>query len=285
MSSSYATRCKTTPRLFVRKLIAALDYPSDRTLLALFFVTAFYLAYGLPLFVAREPSESSPLRAAEVFGFIAVAVVIGRMGSDCVLRKSDLVAFAISAIALMHPWHSMATVMLTAIGILFLFRKDPRLASLGQLCIGLAWIHLWGKVVLSFIEPWLLPIEAALGYLPLSLFGSFSLVGNAILGNGHGVIVFTGCSAFANTISAAFIWLSLVKIQGTEFRGWHFRGLALSVATIMLLNTARLTLMAYSYDGYVFWHNGYGASIMSLAMLLVVLGFFYWGASRPKSVA
>ena len=136
--------------------------------------------------------------------------------------------------------------------------------------------------MLSFIEPWLLPVEAALGYLPLSLFGSFSLVGNAIFGNGHGVIVFTGCSAFANTITAAFIWLSLVKIQGTEFRGWHFRGLALSIAAIMLLNTARLTLMAYSYDGYVFWHNGYGATIMSLAMLLVVLGFFLLGREPAR---
>lgn len=137
--------------------------------------------------------------------------------------------------------------------------------------------------MLSFIEPWLLPIEAALGYVPLSLFGSFSLVGNAILGQGHGVVVFTGCSAFANTITAAFIWLSLVKIQGTEFQGWHFRGLAFSLAAIVLLNTVRLTLMAYSYDGYVFWHNGYGATFVSLAMLLIVLAFFYWGACRRES--
>jgi hypothetical protein len=285
MTRSYATRYKTTSRLFVGKLITALDQPSDRTLLALFFATVFYLAYGLPLFIGRDGSEAPPLRAAEVIGFVAVAVTIARIGSDRILRKADLIAIAIATIALTHPWHSMAVVMLTVIGIFFLSREDRRLASLGQLCIGLAWISLWGKVVLSFIEPWLLPIEAALGFAPLSLFGSFSLVGNAILGNGHGVIVFTGCSAFANTITAVFIWLALVKIQGTEFQGWHFRGLAFSLAAIVLLNTVRLTLMAYSYDGYVFWHNGYGATIMSLAMLLVVLGFFYWGASHRESVA
>ncbi len=274
------TRCKSTSRLFVGKLIAAVEQPSDRTLLALFFGTVVYLAYGLPLLIARDGSEAPPLRAAEVIGFVAVAVTIARVGSDRVLKTTDLVALALAAIALMHPWHSMATVMLTAIGAFFVCRQDERLASLGQLCIGLAWIGLWGKVVLSFIEPWLLPIEAALGYVPLSLFGSFSLVGNAILGNGHGVIVFTGCSSFANTVTAAFIWLSLIKIQGTEFQSWHFRGLAISLVAIVLLNTLRLTLMAYSYDGYVFWHNGYGATMMSVAMLLVVLTVFYRIVSR-----
>ena len=64
---------------------------------------------------------------------------------------------------------------MTCLGLLFIVRSDERIASLGQLCIGLVWIDFWGSLVLSFIAPWLLPVEAALASFALSLFGLFSL--------------------------------------------------------------------------------------------------------------
>jgi hypothetical protein len=139
-------------------------------------------------------------------------------------------------------------------------------------------------LVFRVIEPWFLPMETALGYLPLSMFGSFSLVGNAILSDaGHGVVVNPACSVFANTIRTTFIWLAMVKVQGTEFRSWHFRVLALSLVTVFLLNTSRLGLMAYSYNGYLFWHESYGARIMSWTMLATVIGLFCFGLRREGS--
>ena len=119
----------------------------------------------------------------------------------------------------------------------------------GQLCIGLAWIDLWGPLVMGLIEQWLLPIETALAYIPLSLFGSFSLAGNVILGaKGHDVAVLEPCSAFRNTITMAFIWLALMKILRLDFRLRHFCILAMGLAVVVVLNTAQIGVMAYSYD-------------------------------------
>ena len=265
----------------LERICAIAKEPSDRNILAAFFAALFLQVYLPRAFIA--PAGIS-LGAAELIGFAAIASMLQRLSSDRILRSWDYVAIAFGGIAIVHPWSRVGALVLTILGLLFIFRSDRRRASLGQLCLGLAWLGLWGPLVFRVIEPWFLPMETALGYLPLSMFGSFSLVGNAILSDaGHGVVVNPACSVFANTIRTTFIWLAMVKVQGTEFRSWHFRVLALSLVTVFLLNTSRLGLMAYSYNGYLFWHESYGASIMSWTMLATVIGLFCFGLRREGS--
>jgi hypothetical protein len=251
----------------------------DRDLLVAFFASLF-----LQVYLWRAFEGLFPLGAAELLGFAAIASMLQRLSSDRILRSSDYVALAFAGVALIHPWGRVGALVLTALGLLFTFRRERRLASLGQLCLGLAWLDLWGPLLFRVIEPWFLPMETALGYLPLSLFGSFSLEGNAIISDtGHGVVVGSACSVFANTIRTSFIWLAMVKVQGTETRSWHFRLLAWSLVTVIFLNTLRLGFMAYSYNGYFFWHESYGASIMAWTMLATVIGFFFFGLRREGS--
>jgi hypothetical protein len=53
--------------------------------------------------------------------------------------------------------------------------------------------------------------------------------------------------------------------------------LAIGVAAVVVLNTARIDAMAVSESQYIFWHEG-------LVMLSAVLGLFYFGL-RPTSEA
>ena len=249
---------------------------SDRDVLLAFFSSLF-----LQVYLSRALEGIISLGAAELVGFAAIATILQRLSCDRILRPSDYVAVLFGGIAIVHPWSRVGPLVLTVLGLLFLLRSDRRLASLGQLCLGLAWLDLWGPLVFRVIEPWFLPMETALGYLPLSLFGSFSLEGNAILSDtGHGVVVAAPCSVFANTIRVSFLWLAMVKVQGTEMRSWHFRLLAWSLLTVFLLNTLRLGLMAYSYNGFLFWHESYGASMISWTMLATVIGLFFYGLRR-----
>jgi hypothetical protein len=166
---------------------------------------------------------------------------------------------------------------------LFIARSDKRIASLGQLCIGLVWIDFWGSLAFSFIAPWLLPVETAIAYLPLSLFGPFSLHGQIISnGSGFSLLVYEPCSAFHNTIITAFIWLSLIKIQRLHYQLEHFIILAIGLITVVLLNTARLGLMVVSNSQYLFWHMGPGLWIVKIVMLTAVLGLFYLGLRPDK---
>ncbi|HVI78607.1 MAG TPA: hypothetical protein VM715_10690 [Candidatus Acidoferrum sp.] len=251
----------------------------DRDLLVAFFASLF-----LQVYLSRAFKGFISVRGCRITRVCRHCLDAAKVGSDRILPSSDYVAIAFGGAALVHPWSRVGALVLTALGLLFTFRSERRLASLGQLCLGLAWLDLWGPLVFRVIEPWFLPMETALGYLPLSLFGSFSLDGNAIVSDtGHGVVVGSPCSVFANTIRTSFIWLAMVKVQGTETRSWHFRLLAWSLVTVIFLNTLRLGLMAYSYNGYLFWHESYGASIMAWTMLATVIGFFFFGLRREGS--
>jgi hypothetical protein len=178
---------------------------------------------------------------------------------------------------------------MTCLGMLFVIRSDKRIASLGQLCIGLVWIDFWGPFVLDLIKPLLLPIEAKFAFLPLSLFGSFSLDGTVITNStGFAIQVFEACSAFHNTITAAFIWLSLMKIMKMDFHLREYCFLALALTVVVLLNTARLSILAISENQYLFWHMGPGLWIVKLTMLTTILGLFYLSvdtARRPSEPA
>jgi hypothetical protein len=261
---------------------AAATQPADRMILGAFVTSVFAVDYLTRLLDPTDGSFVSTFHAAEFFGFATMAFLLLKLGPKPLLRASDLALISVAALFLLRSWRFGGAMALTVVGGSITTRQDRDLASFGQLCLGLAWIDLWGKLTLSFIAPWILPAETALSFYFLPLFGSFTMVGNSI-GNGadHSIAVYLGCSAFANTVSTAFIWLCLVKLAESEFCRRHYLGLAASLACVVLINIGRIALMAYSAEQYVFWHDGAGASIVSIGMLACILGIFLVAQFRP----
>jgi hypothetical protein len=264
--------------------------------LATVFIALFYLNYApgiidalANLFAVQYfPQHSRTVGGAEVLGFVAIAVVLKDLKTDRVLRWWDFLAIFGAAIASLYPSPELRAIAVTCLGLSFVRRSDKRIASLGQLCIGLAWIDFWAAIVLGLVAQWLLPLETQLAYLPLSLSGSgaFSLDGIIISNsNGHAIEVLEPCSAFHNTITIGFIWLSLLKIQKLEVSPRHFYILAISLAAVVVLNTARISVMALSESQYIFWHLGPGLWIVKVTMLSVVLGLFCFDfETSPKQM-
>jgi hypothetical protein len=281
------------PELVVTRFQDAMSCVNDRVVLALVFVALFSLNYTGNLIesilnisaVDNDLTHSRTASGAQALGFVAVAVTLAELKSDRVLRWWDFLAVFCIAIASLYPSPILRAIAMTCLGLLFIRRSDKRVASLGQLCIGLVWIDFWGSLVLSLIAPWLLPVETALAYLPLSPFGKFSLQG-ATISNGSEItlMVTEPCSAFHNTVITSFIWLSLIKIQKLPFRLEHFVILAIGLVAIVLLNTARIALMAVSDDQYLFWHMGPGLWIVKIVTLTTVLSLFYFGL-RPTTIS
>jgi exosortase/archaeosortase family protein len=275
--------------LIVTQLNDAMSRVNDRVVLAVVFLSLFLLNYSGSLIEAvlnisavdNDLTHSRTASGAQVLGFVAVAVVLAELKSDRVLRWWDFLAVFCITIASLYPSPILRAVAMTSLGLLFIVRSDKRVASLGQLCIGLVWIDFWGALALNLIAPWLLPVETALAYLPLSLFGKFSLQGVAIAhGSEFTLIVAEPCSAFHNTIITSFIWLCFIKIQRLPFRREHFVVLAIGLVAIVFLNTARIGLMAFSDDQYLYWHLGPGLWAVKIVTLTTVLGLFYFGL-RP----
>jgi exosortase/archaeosortase family protein len=271
----------------------AIKYLSDRVVLTAAFITLFYLNYTsspIEAFANSDIFQSRAVGGAEILGFAAIFVVLKDLSADRVLRWWDFVAIvaALAAgivAALLYPSKVFPAISITCLGLLFIARSDKRIASLGQLCIGLAWIGFWGALALILIKQWLLPIEAGFATLPLSLFGPFSVEGTLISnGSGFAIDIVEGCSAFHNTIVTAFVWLSLIKIQKLDFRLKYFYILAIGLLAVILLNTFRISVMALSEGQYLFWHEGPGQWIVKALMLGGVLGLFYFGLTphNPK---
>lgn len=267
-------------------LYDATKHLPDRVVLAALFVILLFFNYATDLVdtfaktfaVDSELAHSRTASGAELLGLVAIAVVLKDLKSDRVLRRWDYAAIIGIALASIYPSPLYRAMAITCLGALFIARSDKRLASLGQLCIGLAWINFWGAIALSLIAQWLLPIETVFAYLPLSFAGSFSLNGTIISNDtGFALMVAEPCSAFHNTITASFIWLSLIKIQRLDFQLKHFIILAIGLAAVVLLNTARIGIMAVSESQYFFWHMDPGLWIVKVMMLIAVLSIFYFG--------
>ena len=262
-----------------------LDNIGDKHCLALLFICNFILWATLGIEHSGLILTFNNLNLAEVFGIFTITLSLTRLGPEDFFSRRDYLFLSAAALLILYPRDPSVFLSLTLVGLLLRGRPNKDLASIGELSLGLAWVLFWGKLVFQFIQPWLLPIEAWIGFLPLSFFGSFTLSGNAIHPpDGHGgVIIGPPCSAFNNTIKTAFIWLCLIKLFDLPFRIWQIYGLMVSLVIVVALNTVRLALMAYSERGYSFWHNGAGAPIIAYSMLTLVLLTFYLFQSKSKS--
>ena len=98
--------------------------------------------------------------------------------------------------------------------------------------------------------------------------------------DGHAIALVGGCSSFNNLSAAILACVAITMLTRTE---WVRRDIAV-VATVtvimILLNTLRICLLAWSYAYHAYWHDGAGADIFGLGQTLLVL-LFAWIGAQP----
>lgn len=256
---------------------------SDKFLLAVFFLSAFLL--WLSWIAGSKGLEGlKNLPFASLIGYCSIFVVLGRIEASTFLTSRDIFLIGGSSVLFAIPQNTIIAFVFTTIGFLLISKNDRNIVSLGQICIGLAWIDVWGPFLLVTIEDWLLRFEALIAFMPLKLFGEYKLVGTAIYGNSdHSVIIYAPCSAFNNTVRSAFIWLCLIKLCDFRPAVWQIYGLIASLFGIIVLNCGRIGLMATSFERYDYWHNGFGSSLYGYSMTFLVFSIFYFLAVKHQS--
>ena len=165
--------------------------------------------------------------------------------------RSDLLTIAFTALAFALPFRLAAIVPLTAVATKLMFRSDPRLSSIGQLLLALAFYEWVGPALFHLLSPIALQVETTAVQALLSPFGGFTRDGLTISGgaNGHSIAVEEGCSAFHNLSLATLIWLSLVKLETLTMKPLHWRLLAAMAAATVALNTVRIAVMPNQKNG------------------------------------
>ena len=255
----------------------------DSLLLGAFLALSFVFVYGpAVLALGGDAGIGSLSSLPEALGLLALGLTLWRLGDAAVLDRGDWAAIALSALVLIHPAPWSPAVALTVAGLRLVMHGNPGARTAGVLCLGFAWIYLWGPLVFNAVSPWLLPLETWLAFALLAPLRSFTLSGTTIeAANGFSVVVLPACSAFSNTVRTAFLWLALGALCQIGISWRVVRFLAVALALIVLCNAARVGLMATSYPAYRFWHDGAGATVFSGLLLACALVPFLVMAGRP----
>jgi len=120
-------------------------------------------------------------------------------------------------------------------------------------------------------EP-LLQVDAVLaGWLATLMTPIAGVESNIVVNaSGHRLFVMTGCSSWNNLSLALLFWFAMTRGLLTRDQlppWWH--GVAVG-ASVVLINTVRLAVMAVSAEYYAWLHDGSGADVVLAVTALVV---------------
>jgi exosortase/archaeosortase family protein len=217
-------------------------------------------------------SPGFPLDAGECLALFALFSVISRMDDDTLLSRLELLAIAAVGMAFALPSFKAASVPVLIVSFMFIARRDPRLASIGQLLLALIWYRVLGKLIFDLIAPVVLSIETTIVAKLTLPFGTFTQVGSKIISpSGFTIFIEPPCSAFHNITVASLIWLGLIKTVRLKFSSSDWWALAAMIGATIILNTVRIALMAQSEEMWEYWHNGHGVAIASTVILASIL--------------
>jgi exosortase/archaeosortase family protein len=242
--------------------------------------------------VKEMPSASlealaSNLLAVGIFQYLAWYVVFRLLGSSDrapVARWRDFLVTAALCVLVFFPTSLMIWVAATGIAI-YLWRVgagDPRLRAAGIVLAALAVQEFWGHIFFDLVAFPLLKAEAAVvGTLLQAVRPGTVWHDNTVMGpSGFGIVIATTCSSFHNLSLAMLCWLTVSRLRRQD---WRVRDFVIGGAigtTMILLNIARLCLMAWNFEFFRYWHDGVGAEIFAIGASLTILLMSLYG-SRP----
>src|SRR5262249_5288551 len=152
----------------------------------------------------------------------------------------------------------------------------------GVVLAALATQQLWGHLFFDLVAVHLLSAEAALigTLLDIARPGTVWQDNLIIEPNGYSLVLLAGCSSFHNLSLAMLCWLTGSRWRTQDWRTRHFAVGAMIGGTMVLFNIARICLMSWNLDFYLYWHDGTGAEIYEIAASLTVLLMSLY-ASKP----
>ena len=178
-------------------------------------------------------------------------------------------------------------VAITGLGLWLFLKQDDQTRAAGAVFLAMASQQFWGHLVLSALAPELVRVDAALvGEAMVHTVSGSTWRDNIITApSGYAIVVLEGCSSFANVSTALLAWVAFGRLERAR---WLRRDLFVGAAIVMtqiVLNVARMYLMAQSYPSYLYWHDEggkqiYVAAASASAVLISIVGT-HW-ASRPR---
>jgi hypothetical protein len=199
-------------------------------------------------------------------------------------RRQDVaVAIAVCFLLLLPTSRMIWVAASVAAAYLWIFPAgDLRLRAAGIVLAALSVQAFWGHVIFDMLAFDLLRLETALvGLMLQATQTGIEWHDNLITApDGYGLAIYTGCSSFQNASLALLCWVTVTKLRRPYWARGDFVVGGLVVATMILLNLARLYLMALDVDLFRYWHEGAGVQIFAVGASVAILTISLYGANR-----
>jgi len=239
---------------------------------------------------------AASLAAQNYIYWLACYVVVYRLNvSDKVARATRLDVCLVLAICVLVfflsflPYRFGTGLLATVTAGYFLTAGggDRNLKAAGGVLLALSTQLVWGPIVFQLFTPELLRADAALvGEVLASLRPDISWQGASFLApGGHAIALIGGCSSFNNVSTAVLACVAVAMLIRTEWVGRDFATLLIACTVMILVNTLRLCLLAWSGPSHDYWHDGDGAQILGIAQTIAVLLIAWWGAAPWRRAA
>ena len=230
-----------------------------------------------------------------IYWLACYAVIYRLQGSDPALRTTRIDVWVLSAICVailftsFLPYRFATGLLATLTAAYFVMADggDRNLRAAGIVLLALSTQLVWGPILFQFFTPELLRADAALvGEIlaplrPDIVWNDTSFAAS----DGHRIALIGACSSFNNISTAVLACVAVTMLTRTEWVRRDLATVAIACAVMILVNTLRLCLLAWSVEFYAFWHDGSGVQILASAQTLAVLLIAWRGAApRRRSV-
>ena len=209
----------------------------------------------------------------------ALCIRLALTGEDAAARSIDLWAAGACVAAALVPLSPASSLAATALGLFLALdrRQDPRLRAAAMILVAVAVQLLWSRLVmLVFITP-IASLDAHL----VSLIVGSPVHGNVVaFVHGPGTMSILGaCTSVQNASVALMLFVAIVRTfrpLPVASEAGYFVAAFLSV---VLINVARLALMAQNLEMFHLVHGDTGESVVNM---VITLNGLVWAAMSVR---
>ena len=231
-------------------------------------------------------ADAAAVGTFQYMAWYAVFRLLRASNSTSAARWRDLVVVAGLCLLVFLPTSRMIWVSATGLSIYLgiVNSSDNKIRAAAIVIAALSIQEFWGHVFFNLVAFPVLRAEAAVvGIILGAVRPGTEWYANIITGpSGYGIIVYTGCSSFHNVSLAMLCWVTVSRLR---HQNWRRRDLVIGgaiVGIMVLLNVARLCLMAWDNAFFDYWHEGIGAEIFAISASLTILVISLYGVRPTK---
>lgn len=270
---------------------AATIFGPDRVV-AFAFVGALTAVNGVAAMVGRYIVSWGSLDALLALGGVSAIiwfaifslVAIARQPGDTVVAatRTDVLVLSTMLLCCFLPNSVAAASSLVMAGayLAWTSEAETRARRVALVIVALTGPLVWGKLILAFVAPLVLRVDAQLAALIVGVPVSGNIVNFA---NGQGSLyVGLGCSSLHNMSLAILLFAIATQVLEVPLTRRMLLVGALGVAAIGIVNVFRLAAIAQFPDHFEYLHEGAGATLFGYAGLLATLAVIAPGIYLAK---